>query len=219
MVLCGLSVVSATSTAICFRNFRTHSEQQSAIDHQDDEKAYHPAVADPAPSIEDADHVTIYSLASPSSSPEYHAVPPSTASTLCDPACPEKTKKPHDSSLLSQIVRYRIIYVGALFLLFYVGTEVTVGNWGYTFLISVRSMDTIGMAHIMSGYWAGLCMGRLLLGFLTLKWGEKRMVLLFLSVIVGMLFVVYFVPLVTANATGIYLSQMEGKGKLTTGYT
>lgn len=45
------------------------------------------------------------------------------------------------------------------------------------------------------------------------------MVLLFLSVIVGMLFVVYFVPLVTANATGIYLSQMEGKGKLTTGYT
>lgn len=114
----------------------------------------------------------------------------------------EPTTKKHGNNLLAEIFRYRLTPVGAVFLLFYTGTEVTIGNWGYTFLISSRSSDTVAMAHVMSGYWAGICAGRLFLGFVTHRFGEKRMVYCYLSVIVAMMVFLWFVPYVGANATG-----------------
>lgn len=78
----------------------------------------------------------------------------------------EKDKSPN---LLWASLRRRITYMGAIFLLFYVGAEVTLGNWGYTFLITVRSADTVAMARVMSGYWAGICAGRLFLAYFTLR--------------------------------------------------
>lgn len=110
--------------------------------------------------------------------------------------------KMKESNLLSQVISYRICYVGCAFLLFYTGTEVTIGNWGYTFLITARSSDTVAMAHVMSGYWAGICAGRLFLGFVTSRFGEKRMVYVYLSIIVAMLILLWLIPYIGANATG-----------------
>ncbi|ORY93856.1 major facilitator superfamily domain-containing protein [Syncephalastrum racemosum] len=113
--------------------------------------------------------------------------------------------KVDDSRLLRTSLKYRITHVGAVFLLLYVGTEVTLGSWGYTFLITARSTDTAGMARIMSGYWGGICAGRVLLGYLTLRFGEKRMIYLYLTVITGMLLLLWFVPYVGVNAMAIAL--------------
>ncbi|KAF7722624.1 hypothetical protein EC973_002896 [Apophysomyces ossiformis] len=106
----------------------------------------------------------------------------------------EPIKKPTkgSSNILAETLRYRVTYVGALFLLLYVGTEVTIGNWGYTFLITTRSSDTVAMARIMSGYWAGICAGRLVLGYVTSRF--------------GMLIVVWLVPFVGANATALVVA-------------
>lgn len=114
----------------------------------------------------------------------------------------EQHQKTSSNALITAAIRQRITYVGAFFLLLYVGAEVTLGNWGYTYLISVRSGDTVAMAHIMSGYWAGICAGRLFLGYLTFKLGEKRMVFLYLCLILAMLFVFWFVDAVAASAAG-----------------
>ncbi|KAI7876202.1 MFS general substrate transporter [Lichtheimia hyalospora FSU 10163] len=114
-----------------------------------------------------------------------------------------KTKEPN---LLSQVLKYRISYVGCAFLLFYTGTEVTIGNWGYTFLITARSSDTVAMAHVMSGYWAGICAGRLFLGFVTSRFGEKRMVYVYLSIIVAMLILLWLIPYIGANATALVVT-------------
>lgn len=113
-------------------------------------------------------------------------------------------QKTSSNALIAAAIRQRITYVGAFFLLLYVGAEVTLGNWGYTYLISIRSGDTIAMAHVMSGYWAGICAGRLFLGYLTLRFGEKRMVFLYLCLIFAMLFVFWFVAAIAANAAGRY---------------
>ncbi|CDS08413.1 hypothetical protein LRAMOSA09775 [Lichtheimia ramosa] len=115
----------------------------------------------------------------------------------------EQHQKTSSNALITAAIRQRITYVGAFFLLLYVGAEVTLGNWGYTYLISVRSGDTVAMAHIMSGYWAGICAGRLFLGYLTFKLGEKRMVFLYLCLILAMLFVFWFVDAVAASAAAL----------------
>lgn len=112
----------------------------------------------------------------------------------------EKDKSPN---LLWASLRRRITYMGAIFLLFYVGAEVTLGNWGYTFLITVGSADTVAMARVMSGYWAGICAGRLFLAYFTLRFWEKRMTYCYLVLIVGMFLMLWLVPIVSINATGM----------------
>ncbi|KAI9245527.1 major facilitator superfamily domain-containing protein [Phascolomyces articulosus] len=109
----------------------------------------------------------------------------------------------NNGKMLATVIQSRIAYMAALFLLTYVGTEVTVGNWGYTFLITVRSTDTVAMAHFMSGYWGGICAGRLFLGYLSLRFGEKRMIYCYVGLIIGMLFVFWFVPVAGASAAAL----------------
>ncbi|KAI9492062.1 major facilitator superfamily domain-containing protein [Zychaea mexicana] len=111
-----------------------------------------------------------------------------------------------NTNLLSQIFKFRITSIGAVFLLFYTGTEVTIGNWGYTYLISTRSTDTNAMAHLMTGYWAGICAGRLFLGFATSRFGEKRMVYCYLAMIVVMMVLLWLLPYIGANATSLVIT-------------
>lgn len=58
------------------------------------------------------------------------------------------------------------------------------------------------MAHIMSGYWAGLCAGRIALGYVTLRLGEKRMVYIYIGVLISMLTAFWLIPIVAVDATG-----------------
>ncbi|KAI8137904.1 major facilitator superfamily domain-containing protein [Fennellomyces sp. T-0311] len=113
----------------------------------------------------------------------------------------------YDSSkILANVVRNRIAYIGALFLLLYVGVEVTIGGYGYTFLITVRSTDKVAMAHLISGYWGGICAGRLFLGYMTMRFGEKPTTYCYLAVIVGMLFIFWFVPIIGASAAALAIT-------------
>ncbi|KAI8059574.1 major facilitator superfamily MFS_1 [Gongronella butleri] len=107
--------------------------------------------------------------------------------------------------LLHETLHQPIIYAGALFLLFYVGTEVLIGNWGFTFLLDTRSDDTVAMAHVMTGYWSGICFGRLALGWLTLKFGEKRMIYGYVLVLIAMLLLLWLVPAVGVSATALVI--------------
>ncbi|KAI8142848.1 major facilitator superfamily domain-containing protein [Fennellomyces sp. T-0311] len=113
-----------------------------------------------------------------------------------------------DKNIIREALTRKTTLMGAIFILFYVGAEVTLGSWGYTFLITVRSTDTVMMAQIMSAYWAGLCAGRLFLAYWTLKFGEKRMVYCYLALTVGMLFIFWFVPVVAASAAALAILGM-----------
>ncbi|KAI8147114.1 major facilitator superfamily domain-containing protein [Fennellomyces sp. T-0311] len=110
------------------------------------------------------------------------------------------------NDLLVQAFKYRITTVGPIFLIFYTGAGVTLGNWSYTYWINERSTDTVGMAHIMSGYWAGVCAGRLFLGFVTTRFGEKRTVYCYLAFTVIMMVLFWALPYVGANAMSLVVS-------------
>ncbi|GAC1400576.1 MAG: MFS transporter [Ktedonobacteraceae bacterium] len=68
-----------------------------------------------------------------------------------------------NGNTLGTALKLGVVWVAALFLLVYVGVEVSLGNWTYTFLLEDRHQNTLLSGWVVSGYWFGLTMGRFVL--------------------------------------------------------
>ena len=68
----------------------------------------------------------------------------------------------------------------ALFLLVYVGIEVTIGGWTVTYLIKQRHIDPFSSGMAATGFWLGLTLGRIILGFVTVRMGQSLAITVFL---------------------------------------
>lgn len=64
-------------------------------------------------------------------------------------------------------------WICALFLLGYVGIEVALGGWIVTFMRRVRHGEPFASGMTATGFWLGITCGRVVLGFVTPKVGEK----------------------------------------------
>ncbi|MFL6075937.1 MAG: MFS transporter [Mycobacteriales bacterium] len=73
--------------------------------------------------------------------------------------------------LLSQALRRPGVLFGATLLAAYVGVELSLGNWGYSYLIERRGMSDAVAGYVVSGYWLGLTLGRFLLSPLANRIG------------------------------------------------
>ncbi len=73
-------------------------------------------------------------------------------------------------NILLSTLKLRVVWIAALFLLFYVGGEVSVGNWSYSFLTQERQQLPLQAGWVVSGYWLGLTLGRLTLARLAAFW-------------------------------------------------
>lgn len=109
------------------------------------------------------------------------------------------------SNLLAQTLRRRGVWLAAFFLFFYVGVEVGLGNWGYSFLTIVRSGPALFSAWVISGYWCGLTLGRLILANLAPRLGVRRLTTLCLSGVVLGVLIAWFVPTFWGAALGLCL--------------
>lgn len=67
----------------------------------------------------------------------------------------------------------RITWICAMFLLGYVGTEVALGGWIVKFMLEVRKGGDFASGMVATGYWMGITVGRVILGFVTPRLGEK----------------------------------------------
>lgn len=67
----------------------------------------------------------------------------------------------------------RTTWLCAIFLLGYVGIEVALGGWIVTFMIRVRQGAAFASGMTAMGFWLGLTVGRVVLGFVTPRIGEK----------------------------------------------
>lgn len=110
------------------------------------------------------------------------------------PGASGRTTPANPGSPLRQAVRLRSVWLAACFLLFYTGTEGTVGDWGYSFLTLTRSGSLLLSAWVVSGYWCGLTLGRLLLARLSERLGALRLMLLCLAGVLPGLLLVWFLP-------------------------
>lgn len=96
-------------------------------------------------------------------------------------------------NVLKAALRLRVVWLTALFLLLYVGGEVSLGNWGYSLLTEDRAIHPYTASWFVSGYWMGLTVGRLVLGSLAKRLGDRTLIQLCIAgVLLGM--VVVWVP-------------------------
>ncbi|RYP91584.1 hypothetical protein DL770_002298 [Monosporascus sp. CRB-9-2] len=67
----------------------------------------------------------------------------------------------------------RVSWICAFFLLGYVGVEVSLGGFIVVFMMQVRNGDAFASGMTATGFWLGITVGRVLLGFVTPRIGVK----------------------------------------------
>ncbi|KAH8898815.1 MFS general substrate transporter [Thozetella sp. PMI_491] len=117
----------------------------------------------------------------------------------------EQVSSSDASRRLKDALTQRSVWVMSLFFFLYVGVEVTAGGWVVEFLISVRNGSPSQVGYVASGFWAGLALGRFVLADVTHKFGERRMVMIYIVLGLAMQLLFWFVPNVVANAVVISL--------------
>jgi len=99
----------------------------------------------------------------------------------------------------------RVTWLAALFLFGYVGIEVGLGGWIVTFMIRVRHGGAFASGMTETGFWLGITMGRLVLGFVTPRIGEKRSVAIYLPLAMALELILWFVPNFAVSAVAVAL--------------
>jgi fucose permease len=119
---------------------------------------------------------------------------------------PKTAEAKPEGNIMSQALKLRVAWLAALFLLFYVGTEVSLGSWSYSFLTEERHGEALLSGWAVSGYWLGLTVGRATLARVGDKIGNKRLIQGCLGgVVVGVL-LVWLVPVAAVTAFGLWLT-------------
>ncbi len=109
-------------------------------------------------------------------------------------------------NVLSDALRVPAVWLCAIFLLVYVGTEVSLGSWSYSLLTQERHQAALYAAWMVSGYWLGLTLGRLALGRLGDRIGSRRLINLCLAGVVAGVLLVWAAPVGAIAAVGLWLT-------------
>lgn len=107
----------------------------------------------------------------------------------------------------------RVTWLLSFFLLGYVGAEVAIGGWVVTFLMRVRDGAEFASGMGSTGYWLGITVGRVLLGFVTPRIGEKLGIAIYLVISIAFALVFYLVPnfyasIIAVSFQGFWLGPM-----------
>ncbi len=89
-----------------------------------------------------------------------------------EPAAPAPgAPVPSPGSMLGAALRDRGVQLGAAMLALYVGLELSVGNWGFSYLVQARALSEPLAGYTVSGYWLGLTLGRFLISPIATRAG------------------------------------------------
>ncbi|EIW78196.1 MFS general substrate transporter [Coniophora puteana RWD-64-598 SS2] len=101
-----------------------------------------------------------------------------------------------------QIIALKEVHLLALFILFYVGTEVTLGGWTISYIINVRGGGS-SAGYISMGFFGGMMVGRLALHWVNEKVGERRALIAYAVLAIALEFVVWLVPSLAGDAVAV----------------
>ncbi|KAH7385224.1 major facilitator superfamily domain-containing protein [Phaeosphaeria sp. MPI-PUGE-AT-0046c] len=77
-------------------------------------------------------------------------------------------------------LKCRLTWVESIFLLGYLGAEVALGGWVVSLMRSERAGGQFESGMVTTGFWTGITVDRLILGFVTPRLGEKFAVLIYI---------------------------------------
>ncbi|KAL8698957.1 MAG: hypothetical protein Q9201_006286 [Fulgogasparrea decipioides] len=110
-----------------------------------------------------------------------------------------------DKGMTRQALRQKVTWICAVFLLCYVGLEVSLGGWVVNFMIHVRKGEPFSSGMTATGFWLGITVGRVVLGFVTPKFGERLAVSVYLLISVGFELIFWLVPQFIVSAVAVSL--------------
>ncbi|KAI0152731.1 putative MFS transporter [Xylariaceae sp. FL1272] len=99
----------------------------------------------------------------------------------------------------------RVTWLCSIFLLGYVGIEVSLGGWIVEFMIQVRHGGAFESGLTATGFWLGLTVGRVVLGFVTPRIGEKLAIMIYLPITMALELLFWLVPQFIVSAVAIGL--------------
>ena len=110
-------------------------------------------------------------------------------------------------ALLTSALRRRGVILGAILLTVYVGLELGVGNWAYSYLVDARQASGLIAGYTVSGYWLGLTLGRFLLSPLGTRIGLSAVGLMYgcLVGVVAAVTLTWLVPYAGLSSVGFVL--------------
>ena len=118
-------------------------------------------------------------------------------------------------SKTAEAVKNKVTLLASVFLLVYVGVEVSIGGWIVVFMLNVRKGGPFASGMVSTGFWLGITVGRLILGFVTgrLFKTEKHAVAVYLvcSVALQLMFWLipnFFVSAVMISFVGFFLGPL-----------
>lgn len=106
---------------------------------------------------------------------------------------------------LTKLPAARVAWVGALFLLCYVGVEVALGGWIVIFMIRVRKGDEFSSGMSATGFWLGITVGRVILGFVSPRVGIKLSTAIYIAAATALELVFWLVPQFYVSAVAVSL--------------
>ncbi|ETW81878.1 hypothetical protein HETIRDRAFT_417929 [Heterobasidion irregulare TC 32-1] len=104
-----------------------------------------------------------------------------------------------------QIFKQKAVHLLSLFILAYVGVEVTIGGWIVTYIIRFRDGGP-SSGYISSGFFGGLALGRIALLWVNQKLGQRLAVLIYMLLAIGLELIVWLVPSLISGAVAISLT-------------
>lgn len=102
-------------------------------------------------------------------------------------------------------LKQKVTWICAVFLLAYVGTEVSLGGWIVTFMIRVRHGQPFASGLTATGFWLGITIGRVTLGFITPRIGERLAVTIYIVFSLGLELLFWLVPQFIVSAVAVSL--------------
>ncbi len=109
--------------------------------------------------------------------------------------------------LLTAALRERGVLLGAALLAVYVGLEISIGNWGFSYLVEERGQGDLLAGYTISGYWLGLTLGRFLISPAATRIGLTVVGLIFacLAGVTAVATLTWLLPLAAATSVGFVL--------------
>jgi fucose permease len=107
--------------------------------------------------------------------------------------------------LIRPVLRQRAIVLATVLLSVYVGLEIGMGNWGFSYLVEERGRPEVVAGYAVSGYWLGLTLGRFLISPIAARIGATQVGLMYAclaGIAVSAVFV-WLVPVAAAAAAGL----------------
>jgi fucose permease len=110
------------------------------------------------------------------------------------------------TSSMANVLHLPVTWIVTLFLFSYLGTEVSLGTWIYSFLTEQRQQPTLFSAWIVSSYWMGLTLGRIVLAKLV-SWLTERVAIQIcvIGTLLGIL-LTWLIPIDIVSAIGLCLT-------------